>query len=290
MRSFLAVSLCAVLCLFTATPAAADVMDGLGWGFGTDMGILDPMDASTLLDDGLGVADGTALLSTFTLSVAPAEDYLLVADMASNSQLAIDSADLARQSQEVAEAKRQAALQSQSEVGPDGCPVSVPSGTLRSGADSLGIYQLCANSVAQAPTPAAAAAIKFALRNVGAPYACGGAGRLEDFKFDCSSFVARAYHEGAGLSTAGDSWAPTTRDMVPWDGVALASWLTKVEPADVRPGDLVLYDTGGSNYRHVVMVLSDGFMVHTNSCGDVAHVTSFWGYDSRFLVARRVTG
>jgi len=112
--------------------------------------------------------------------------------------------------------------------------------------------------------------------------------------------VSRAYHEGAGLSTAGDAWAPSTRDMVPWDGVALDPHYAYVPPQALRPGDLVLYNTcpqGGCPYRHVVMYLGtpDGgktfWMVHTNSCGDVAHVSKFLGFPTTgepFLVARRV--
>jgi hypothetical protein len=104
--------------------------------------------------------------------------------------------------------------------------------------------------------------------------------------------VSRAYFLGAGLPTAGVNWAPSTRDMVPWDGVPLASWASYVSPKFARPGDLVLYDTGGAIYRHVVMLLADGYMLHTNSCGDVAHVNTFIGFGNSpghvFLVARRV--
>ena len=86
--------------------------------------------------------------------------------------------------------------------------------------------------------------------------------------------------------------------MVPWDGVRLDSHYAQVAPRQVRPGDLVLYDTGGATYRHVVMYLGkvgrDGpaYMLHTNRCGDVAKVEPFWGFPTTgshtFLVARRV--
>jgi hypothetical protein len=40
------------------------------------------------------------------------------------------------------------------------------------------------------------------------------------------------------------------------------------------------------------MYVGSGFMLHTNSCGDVAHVSTFWGFATtgthRFLIARRV--
>jgi len=185
-------------------------------------------------------------------------------------------------------------------VGPDGCPTVNVQGTLRDGAESIGAPTLCSKAVKQAATPQAALAITWAFQHLGAAYACGGAGRMLPFRADCSSFVSRAYHEGAGLGTAGDAWAPSTRDMVPWDGAALDPHYAYVPPLALRPGDLVLYNTcpqGGCPYRHVVMYLGspDGgktfWMVHTNSCGDVAHVSKFLGFPTSgepFLVARRV--
>ncbi|MFM7145299.1 MAG: C40 family peptidase [Actinomycetales bacterium] len=177
-------------------------------------------------------------------------------------------------------------------VGADGCPIDAPDATLRGGAQELGVSELCRLSVARAPTPQAALAIKYALGQLGAPYACRGVGRLDPFRFDCSSFVARAYADGAGVPLTREGWAPSTRNMVPWDGIALDRHYALLPPGDLAPGDLVLYDTGGATYRHVVMVLADGYMVHTNACGDVLHVDRFWGIDGatkgQFLVARRV--
>ncbi|MEI6374152.1 MAG: NlpC/P60 family protein [Actinomycetes bacterium] len=171
------------------------------------------------------------------------------------------------------------------------CPTTAPSNTLRDGSDSLGASKLCQDAVAQAATPQAALAIQAAFQMLGAPYACGGIGRQDPFRFDCSSLVSRAYYLGAGIDTAGKDWAPSTRDMVPWDGVSLAWWASYVDPQFLRPGDIVLYDTGGAAYRHVVMYIGNGYMLHTNACGDVAHVSSFWGTGnghSGFLVVRRV--
>jgi len=185
-------------------------------------------------------------------------------------------------------------------VGPDGCPTADIATTLRGGAQAFGAAALCRKAVAQAATPQAALAITWAFQHLGASYACGGSGRLLPFRADCSSFVSRAYHEGAGLATAGQGWAPSTRNMVPWDGVALDPHYAYVAPTGLRPGDLVLYDTcpqGGCAYKHVVMYLGspDGgktfWMIHTNACGDVAKVEPFWGFPTSghpFLVARRV--
>ena len=188
----------------------------------------------------------------------------------------------------------------QQAVGPDGCPSTNVANTLRGGSEVFGAAKLCQIAVSQAATPQAALAIKWAFLHLGAAYACGGAGRMEPFRMDCSSFVSRAYAEGAGLNTAGATWAPSTRNMVPWDGVALDPHYAYVAPQNLRAGDLVLYDTcpqGGCPYKHVVMYLGspDGgktfWMMHTNSCGDVAKVEPFIGFPTTgepFLVARRV--
>jgi cell wall-associated NlpC family hydrolase len=185
-------------------------------------------------------------------------------------------------------------------IGPDGCPTADVPATLRDGAETFGAAALCRSAVRQAATPQAALALTWAFQHLGAAYACKGIGRMGPWRADCSSLVSRAYYSGAGIGTAGDTWAPSTRNMVPWDGVALDPHYVAVAPAALRPGDLVLYDTcpqGGCPYKHVAMYVGspDGgktrWMLHTNSCGDVAKVTSFWGFPTTghpFLVARRV--
>lgn len=182
----------------------------------------------------------------------------------------------------------------QTVVGNNGCPKEVLEGTVPEG---IKIKQLCAIAVRTAASPQAAFAIKWALVRVGAPYACEGIGRLEAWRFDCSSFVSRAYAEGAGLRTAGDGWAPSTRNMVPWDGASLDPHYAVIDPQDIRPGDLALYDTCPAGevcpYRHVVMYLGpmekggQPMMVHTNSCGSVAHVAPFTGIDAANLLGVR---
>ena len=190
-----------------------------------------------------------------------------------------------------------AASQPAIQIGTDGCPITVLDGVIPEGLD---VHALCVRAMQAAPTEQAAFAIQWALSRLGAPYACGGIGRLEPFRFDCSSFVSRAYYEGAGMRTAGASWAPSTRNMVPWDGLSLDDHYVPIDPDQIRPGDLVLYNTcpadGSScSYRHVVMFLGrltrggPTYMAHTNKCGGVAHVEEFTGLsDPRLLGIRRV--
>ena len=180
----------------------------------------------------------------------------------------------------------------------DGCPKQVPEGTLRGGAEAIPVRRLCTAAVEKAATPQAALALRYAFAALGAPYACDGVGRLLPYRFDCSSLVARAYAEGAGLDTAGEGWAPSTRDMVPWDGVALGEPYRPIPVGQMHPGDLVLFDTcmsGSCPYRHVVMYLGEvggqEWMLHTNACGDVAKVEPLWpleGGSYPLLGVRRV--
>lgn len=176
-------------------------------------------------------------------------------------------------------------------IGPDGCPTSAPEGSIRYGAPEE-VARLCARSVALAATPEAALAIKYAFRALGAQYACDGIGRDLPMRYDCSSLVARAYAEGAGLLTATETWIPTTRNLLPWDGMTQAAWARTIDPEEALPGDLVLYDTEHLASRHVVMLLADGHMLHVAECGDISHVTGFWGYGDgtgyRYLGTRRV--
>ena len=149
----------------------------------------------------------------------------------------------------------------------DGCPTTSPAGTIRDSATRYTIGQICADSVAQARSPEAARAIKFALRNLGAPYSQPN--RMGSFSFDCSSFVMRAY-AAAGANVISGGWAPNTYAI---EGVP---WATHIKFADRRPGDLV-YPFAG----HISMSLAHGLKVHTNRPGDVSHVNDM--YSSAYL-------
>jgi len=177
-------------------------------------------------------------------------------------------------------------------VGPDGCPTGAPKATLRGDAATEDVGELCARSVALAPTPEAALAVKYAFRALGGAYACEGVGRDQTNRYDCSSLVTRAYSEGAGLFTATATWIPTTRNLLPWGGAPKAPWAVEIDTEDALPGDLVIYETRHLASRHVVMLLADGFMLHVGECGDVVNITNLWRFDRgenhTFVGVRRV--
>lgn len=237
-------------------------------------GMISPTSIGSLLDSSFSLADldpvTGALLGTDVTTAATA-DYAISADLSNSALMAVDQADLARRSLEQAEAARRAqaaqraqaaAGGGQTEVGPDGCPSSVPANTMREGAANIGVAELCANSVAQAPTPQAAMAIKYQLSNLGKPYSQPK--RMTSGHYDCSSLAMRSY-ASSGLEILVGGWAPNTT------AIRSSRWAERIDPSSAKPGDLVFPFPG-----HVATKLSDGYMVHTNRPGDVSHVKKLY--------------
>lgn len=219
-----------------------------------------------------------------------ADEQVIKADSAAKSaaaaaKIAVTKRDLANEALLAAQIELNTILGQQLDhqmiVGATGCPIRVPDNTIRA-SRYINFVKLCEDSVAQASTPQAALAIKYAFRALGAPYACDSIGREAAFMYDCSSLVMRAYSVGAGLSSMYKKRIPSTQQLVPWHGGNLAPWALDTAPDEAKPGDLVLYDTGMAISRHVVMLLADNMMIHTSMCGDVVNVTNFWGFKTTF--------
>ncbi|MEU9866737.1 hypothetical protein AB0C87_02685 [Actinomadura sp. NPDC048021] len=157
-------------------------------------------------------------------------------------------------------------------VGPDGCPENAPGNTLRQGAKEIGIRKLCVDSVAQARTPQAAMAIKWALTHLNWIYTqntnpSAGPTRNSGNSADCSSFVSRAYRDSGAIPNLYQGNAPTTHTL------RQVSWVHNIPFSQLKPGDLV-----EPTYGHVAMQLADGYKVHTNTSTDVSRVER--AYDS----------
>ncbi|MFD8937889.1 NlpC/P60 family protein [Streptomyces sp. NPDC059578] len=95
---------------------------------------------------------------------------------------------------------------------------------------------------ARTPTAGGAAAVRFAVAQLGKPYEWGAEGPAS---FDCSGLTSRAWEEaGAAVPrTSQEQWSELRR--VPLD--------------ELRPGDLVVYFPGAT---HVALYLGDGQVVH----------------------------
>lgn len=268
-----------------AAPAHAQV-DGLSGGSfsGPDIslggtGVSTGIDPASLVDSSFGLDQVDPLSGVLVpdqVNASLGDDGAIAQSMLENNLMAINAAAISQKAAQEAEAKRQAALKAQTAanqtgVGPDGCPSQAPANTMREGSDKIGVAALCANSVAQARSGAAAGAVKQSLKQLGIPYSLSPLRNTTHM--DCSSFVSRAYRDTGTPIPLFSGNNPTT------DTFRAAKWMTKISLGEAKPGDLVEPHAG-----HVAMKLSDGFMVHTNKTGDVAHVkrlytSAYWvGY------------
>lgn len=91
--------------------------------------------------------------------------------------------------------------------------------------------------------------IDYALSLQGAPYRYGKESPEEGF--DCSGFVRHVYGRHG-------VWLPrTVREM--------ASFLPPVDKEALRPGDLVLFNTGGHFFSHIGIFIRDDRFIHASS-------------------------
>ena len=122
------------------------------------------------------------------------------------------------------------------------------------------------------PRPAAKKAVRAVKSHIGAGYAFGATGPAS---FDCSGLTFASYGE------AGVSLPRTSFDQFR-EGVA-------VRRADIRPGDLVFFDTAGPGASDVGIAVSRTAVVSATSSGGVMEHPiddSYWG--GHYVGARRV--
>jgi cell wall-associated NlpC family hydrolase len=123
--------------------------------------------------------------------------------------------------------------------------------------------------------PATATPTHEAVRQVGTAYHYGG--RSPQTGFDCSGLVAHAFEEAWGLE-------------LPRTAQALAKAGRPVRRADLRPGDLVFYNTRNRPYSHVGIYVGEGRFVHAPRRGAKVRIesleTRYWR--TRFNGARRL--
>lgn len=105
----------------------------------------------------------------------------------------------------------------------------------------------------QAPETGAAAAVGYALAQLGVPYRWGGSGTDG---FDCSGLVMRAWAAG-GV-------------RLPHNAAAQAAAGTRITRDQLRPGDLVL----SNGFGHVQLYIGDGRVVEAPHTGAVVRITA----------------
>jgi cell wall-associated NlpC family hydrolase len=131
--------------------------------------------------------------------------------------------------------------------------------------------------------PPVVTAIGWALTQLGTPYTFGGdctaphSGNPRR-QCDCSSLMQQAYR------AAGIRIPRTTADQV-HAGTAVP------DPADLRPGDLILIPgSGGSRADpgHVGMYLGSGLIVQAPKTGDVVKISKLSSWESQIAAIRRI--
>lgn len=114
-----------------------------------------------------------------------------------------------------------------------------------------------------------------ALQYIGVPYRFGGSNPKSGF--DCSGLVNHVYRETLGLA-------------LPRTSRQLASVGAPVAASDLRPGDLVFFNTRGSANSHVGIYLGDGRFVHAPRARTLVRIDRLDdpGYARLFEGARRL--
>jgi cell wall-associated NlpC family hydrolase len=114
-----------------------------------------------------------------------------------------------------------------------------------------------------------------ALGFLGVPYRRGG--NDAETGFDCSGFVRAIYQQTAGL-------------LLPRKASEQAAATEKIEQNDLKPGDLVFFNTMRRAFSHVGIYVGNGKFIHSPKPGGEVRVedmgASYWS--KRFDGARRV--
>ncbi|WBY01848.1 C40 family peptidase [Ramlibacter tataouinensis] len=110
---------------------------------------------------------------------------------------------------------------------------------------------------------------------LGVPYRRGG--NSADTGFDCSGFVKAMYEQTVGL-------------VLPRKADQQAAATQAIDKQDLRPGDLVFFNTMRRAFSHVGIYVGDGKFIHSPKPGAEVRLESMNGsyWQRRFDGARRV--
>jgi len=129
-------------------------------------------------------------------------------------------------------------------------------------------------AVGQNVTTQASDLVVNAMGYLGVPYRRGGTGIQG---FDCSGFVQAMYENTLGL-------------VLPHNAKAQAAVTEKIDKSELKPGDLVFFNTLRRAFSHVGIYIGDGKFIHSPRPGGEVRIEdmrdSYWV--KRFNGARRV--
>ncbi len=141
-----------------------------------------------------------------------------------------------------------------------------------------GLVQRLGSQIQQAGSvmgDAASELVLNAMGFLGVPYKYGG--NSAETGFDCSGFVRAVFEESVGkvLPRRSDEQAAATQP---------------IERTELKPGDLVFFNTMRRAFSHVGIYVGDGKFIHSPRSGSTVRVEdmrkSYW--ETRFNGARRV--
>jgi hypothetical protein len=117
--------------------------------------------------------------------------------------------------------------------------------------------------------------VEHAMGLLGVPYKRGGTSA--DTGFDCSGFIRSIYEKSAGL-------------LLPRSAAQQAAVTEKIQRTDLKPGDLVFFNTMRRTFSHVGLYLGQGKFIHAPKPGAQVRIEDmgvrYW--TRRFDGARRV--
>ena len=121
----------------------------------------------------------------------------------------------------------------------------------------------------------AAGMVEQAMGLLGVPYRRGG--NNENTGFDCSGFVRHLYEKSVG-------------QILPRRAVDQARATEVIERDELKPGDLVFFNTMRRAFSHVGVYVGDGKFIHAPRAGKAVNIddmrSAYW--QKRFNGARRV--
>ena len=124
---------------------------------------------------------------------------------------------------------------------------------------------------------AASGLVLSAMNFIGVPYRRGG--ESADHGFDCSGFTRHVFEHSLGLVLPRRA-----------DEQARGAGLRQVQRADLKPGDLVFFNTMRRAFSHVGIYVGEGRFIHAPRSGSEVRVEdmrqAYWS--KRFNGARRV--
>jgi cell wall-associated NlpC family hydrolase len=131
------------------------------------------------------------------------------------------------------------------------------------------------NQVRQTVTDRTSELVVTAVSFLGVPYRRGG--NSAETGFDCSGFVRAMYNQTVGL-------------MLPRRAAEQAAATQPVARADLKPGDLVFFNTMRRAFSHVGIYVGEGKFIHSPRTGSEIRVEDMNGsyWQRRFDGARRV--